>query len=229
MVEHLGTKQVKVSDLGFFPGNAKRGNVGAIRESLREHGQYRPLVVRKTPEGLVVLAGNHTLEALIANGGEKALCSVLSCDDATATKINLADNRTADLGTTDDDALLALLRTLDDLSGTGYAPDDLEDLLALYEPAEMPPGPSGAHYAESPEEEALRREKVASYEPRHGSDGAFTELILVMTLTDRTEAAGLINAVRQRGGDQTAGQIVLDALRAWAPLPADGDADEPAS
>jgi len=224
VVEHLGTKQVKVSDLGFFPGNAKRGNVEAIRESLREHGQYRPLVVRKTPEGLVVLAGNHTLEALIANGGEKALCSVLSCDDATATKINLADNRTADLGTTDDSALLALLAALDgDLTGTGYAPDDQEDLLALLEPVEMPLGPSGARYAESPEEEAQRREKVASYEPRHGTTGAFTELILVMTLSDRTEAAGLVNAVRQRDGDLTAGQIVLAALRAYAPPDADDE------
>lgn len=225
MIKHLGMEQVQVSDLGFFPGNAKRGDVSTIRESLREHGQYRSLVVRRTPEGLVVLAGNHTLEALVAEGRPTARCELIECDSTTATKINLIDNRSSELGTTDDTALLSLMRTLDDLSGTGYAPDDLEDLLALLEPAEMPLGPSGAHYAESPEEEAQRREKVASYEPRHGTTGAFTELILVMTLADRTEAAELINAVRQRDGDQTAGQIVLDALRAWAADP-QADSDE---
>ena len=44
----------------------------------------------------------------------------------TATKINLADNRTAELGAYDDAALADLLRALeDDYAGTGYQSDDI--------------------------------------------------------------------------------------------------------
>ena len=54
-------------------------------------------------------------------------------DDATARRILLADNRTNDLATYDDAVLAELLTALaedDDLLGSGYDGDDLDDLLA---------------------------------------------------------------------------------------------------
>ena len=53
-------------------------------------------------------------------------------DDATARRILLADNRTNDLATYDDAILTELLTVLaqeDDLLGTGWVGDDLDDLL----------------------------------------------------------------------------------------------------
>jgi ParB-like nuclease domain len=225
MIKYLKTQDVPLSDLAPFPGNARRGDVDAIASSLTENGQYRALIVRKEPDGkLTVLAGNHTMAALAQLGRKTARVELIECDDPTATKVNLVDNRLPDSGGYDDDALAALLGTLDDLSGTGYTPDDYDDLLATTGTIpDMPEQPTQARYAESPEEEQERRDRIESYEPRHGG-GDMTELILVMNVADRQEAADLISAVRSRDGDDlTAGQVVLYALRVHASDPDEGD------
>lgn len=128
---YLATRDLPLDELTPFPGNAKRGDVDAIRASLRRNGQYRSLVVREIENGpLIVLAGNHTMRALEAEGHTRARCEIVTCDDATARRINLADNRTAELGTYDDDALAELITALDgDYDGTGYAQDDIDAIL----------------------------------------------------------------------------------------------------
>ena len=128
----IEVRDVPVSELLPFPGNAKRGNVAMIKDSVQEHEQYRALVVRHTPDDrFVVLAGNHTLQAIIELGRPVARCEIIACDDRTAHKINLIDNRSADTGTYDDEALDAILRSLDgDFAGTGYAPEDLVPFVA---------------------------------------------------------------------------------------------------
>lgn len=124
-MKYLTTKQVPLSQLEPYPGNARRGDVGKIRESLRTNGQYRSLIVRSSGDTkYTVLAGNNTLQALTAEGTAKARCEVIECDDAEALRINLVDNRTADAGSYDDAALADLLKNLDDLTGTGYTSDD---------------------------------------------------------------------------------------------------------
>ena len=119
-------RDVPVADLVPFPGNAKRGNVAMIKDSVQEHDQYRALVVRHTPDDrLVVLAGNHTLQALKELGRPYARCEIIACDEQTAKKVNLVDNRSADTGTYDDEALHAILRSLEgDFAGTGYTAED---------------------------------------------------------------------------------------------------------
>lgn len=155
------TDTIPLDELTPYPGNAKRGNTDVILESLRRNSQYRSLVVREIENGpLIVLAGNHTMKALAAHGagdcgetvtnprGETrpcgvcdndpawalaARCEIVACDDATARRINLADNRTSELGTYDNEALAELLtytREDDDLGGTGYTEEQVEDLLA---------------------------------------------------------------------------------------------------
>jgi hypothetical protein len=125
IMKYVTTRQLPLSQLEPYPGNARRGDVGKIRESLRTNGQYRSLIVRKTgEESYTVLAGNNTLQALTAESMPKARCEVIVCDDAEALRINLVDNRTADAGSYDDAALADLLKNLDDLTGTGYTSDD---------------------------------------------------------------------------------------------------------
>ncbi|MCX4885876.1 DNA modification methylase [Streptomyces sp. NBC_00847] len=130
-VTYVRTADIPLDELTPFPGNAKRGDVDTIRTSLRRNGQYRSLVVREIPDGpLIVLAGNHTLQALTAEGHQTARCEVVLCDDATARRINLVDNKAAELGGYDNDALAELLSYMDgDLDGTGYTQDDIEALL----------------------------------------------------------------------------------------------------
>src|SRR3546814_12921166 len=71
--QYVTTRDVPLDELTPFPGNAKRGDVDQIRASLRRNGQYRSLVVREIPNGpLIVLAGNHTMQALTAEGRSEA-------------------------------------------------------------------------------------------------------------------------------------------------------------
>ncbi|MGW1740463.1 hypothetical protein ACWCPQ_16825 [Nocardia sp. NPDC001965] len=119
---------VPVADLTPYPGNPRRGDVEVIADSLRANGQYRPIVVQ-TSTGHV-LAGNHTLAAARSLGWKQIDVHYVDCDDETARRIVLADNRTADKGHYDIEALTALLADVPDLDGTGYTDDDLAALLA---------------------------------------------------------------------------------------------------
>ena len=128
-------------DLNTFHANPRRGNVPAIAESLATNGQFRPIVVNKgthTGRPNEVLAGNHTLMAarLLEEQGrglEGGLdCYLVDVTDQEAERIVLADNRTADLGSYDNADLVELLQGMNgDLTGTGYAAEDLELLQEL--------------------------------------------------------------------------------------------------
>jgi site-specific DNA-methyltransferase (adenine-specific) len=132
-------RDIPIRDLTRFPGNARRGNTDEIRASVRRLGQYRALVVRDTGSELVILAGNHTRDALEAEGYDAARCEVIACTDDEARRINLADNRLAELGGYDDDALVELLSYLDeDYEGTGWSAEDVEALITP--PEDFPPG-----------------------------------------------------------------------------------------
>ena len=137
-IQPEGIREVPIAELTRFPGNARRGNVPEIRKSVARLGQYRAIVVRDTGTGLVILAGNHTADALEAEGHETARCEVITCTDDEARRVNLADNRTGELPDPetgeryDDRALAELLLALDgDYDGTGWGVHDLDDLADL--------------------------------------------------------------------------------------------------
>lgn len=141
-VSIAGTRDVPIADLTRYPGNPRRGNVGEIRASVRRLGQYRTIVVRDTGSALVILAGNHTTDALAAEGHAAVRAEVVTCTDDEARRINLADNRLAELGGYDDDDLAALLTGLDgDFGGTGWDQSELDKLLADFGPEDNDPPP----------------------------------------------------------------------------------------
>ena len=132
------TRTLPTTQINLFHKNPRRGDVEAIAGSLQAHGQFRPIVVNEgthTGRPMETLAGNHTLKAvrLLAERNpedprwQQVECYVVDVDEDRATRIVLADNRTSDLGSYDDDILLDVLESVDhDLDGTGYDYDDLE-------------------------------------------------------------------------------------------------------
>lgn len=147
-VSWIETSDIALANLTRFPGNARRGSVEEIQASIRRHGQYRSLVVREDNGELVILAGNHTRDALAAEGHATARCEIIKCTDDEARRINLADNRLAELGDYDTDALVELLSYLDgDYEGTGYTDGDVEAMLepplpsAFGDPDDAPAAP----------------------------------------------------------------------------------------
>lgn len=127
-LQHLA---VAVNSLTPHPQNVRQGDIGAISESLKHHGQYRPIVVQLSTRH--ILAGNHTYKAAKALGWKEIACTFVDCDDEQATRILLMDNRANDLASYDDGALAEMLQTLmatdDQLAGTGFDPEDLQQLL----------------------------------------------------------------------------------------------------
>ncbi len=130
----LQTVQAHVADLHTYHRNPRQGDIGAIAVSLNVNGQYRPIVVNRgthTGRPDEVLAGNHTLMAARELGWPTIAAVYVDVDEHAATRIVLADNRTADLGTYDEGALADLIRSLDgEYAGSGYDGDDLDDILA---------------------------------------------------------------------------------------------------
>lgn len=121
-------KTVAINDIHAHPDNARRGNIDLIRQSLRKHGQYRPLVVQKSTG--TILAGTHTWLAAQAEGIEQIDIGLIDVDDEQARRILLVDNKANDEAGYDDEALAKLLRDLDgDYDATGFAPHDLDALL----------------------------------------------------------------------------------------------------
>lgn len=124
-------KTVEIDSVQAHPQNVRQGDVGAIVESLKAHGQYRPIVVQKST--MNILAGNHTWKAAKALGWKKISVAFVDVDDEQALRILLVDNRANDLATYNDNALAELLKFLADteggLDGTGFYGDDLDDLL----------------------------------------------------------------------------------------------------
>lgn len=130
-------EQIPVTELNLFHRNARRGDIAAVAKSLEFNGQYKPIVVNRgthTSRPNEVLAGNHTLQAARQLGWETVEAYVVDVDDAAATRINIVDNRTGQLGGFDDEVLAYLLQGVgSDLSGTGYTEQDYAALIAPLE------------------------------------------------------------------------------------------------
>jgi DNA modification methylase len=146
----LSITRQRAVDLKPHPENPRRGDVGLIADSLRLHGQFKPVIVQASTGYLI--AGNHTrlaalrlLEEDRADGltnsrWEHLYTVVRDLTDDEARAILLDDNRTSDVGGYDSQALLDVLGQLPSLDAVaGYGPSDVADLQRLLAPDA--PGP----------------------------------------------------------------------------------------
>lgn len=124
---NLTIEQATEADLALFPGNARRGQVDKLVESIRVNGFYTPLIVQRST-GYIV-AGNHRFMAGKQAGMTAFPVVYLELSDAEALKINVADNKLSDDATYDVDDLIDQLQLVDDLDGTGWSEEELNALL----------------------------------------------------------------------------------------------------
>jgi hypothetical protein len=121
---------VPLARLVPHPANPRRGDVGAIVASIRANGWRGALVVQRST--CHVLVGNHRLLAAGTLGLPTVPVLWIDCDDATAQRILVADNRASDLAAFDTVALTELLKTVTDseLAGMLFSPEDRAAMLA---------------------------------------------------------------------------------------------------
>lgn len=103
-------------------------NVQAIADSLKHHGQRKPLIVQRRGNELVVRAGNGTLRAARSLGWTEVAALIVDEDDQEAIQFAIRDNRTAELAEWDKDSLTDLLASVADtseLESMGWTPEEL--------------------------------------------------------------------------------------------------------
>ena len=133
-------EKVKCDTLKFDPANARQHsdrNLETIQKSLTQFGQRKPIVVWKD----TVIAGNGTLRAALALGWTDIEITRVP-DDWTKDQITayaVADNRTSDLASWDEEVLLDILADLSEydlIAASGFTDEEIDDLRAIVEEAE---------------------------------------------------------------------------------------------
>lgn len=128
----LESLALDIDKLSFLEGNPRKGDIEAVAKSYKQFGQRKPIVATKD---YVVIAGNHQLAAARQLGWDKIAVVITDDDELTAKAFALADNRTAELGSYDDDLLADLLSEVSSvpelMDSTGFSEDDLFDLIGF--------------------------------------------------------------------------------------------------
>ena len=129
----MDVEDVPVGSLSEHPSNPRQSDVGAVADSIMQNGWYGTVVAQKSTRR--ILAGHGRVNAARHLGLESVPVFWVDVDDDRALRILLADNRTNDVASYDDQALADLLTDLSQgtergLAGTGFDGAALDDLLA---------------------------------------------------------------------------------------------------
>jgi site-specific DNA-methyltransferase (adenine-specific) len=140
IIESLKNLSVAIDTLQGLPGNPRKGDVDAVAESLKRFGQRKPIVARK--DDGTIIAGNHTWQAAKKLGWKEIAVAYVGDDDTTAQAYALADNRTAELGSYDEQALKDLIDKVaavdpDLVRTAGWSDDAVKELVDKIE-SELP-------------------------------------------------------------------------------------------
>jgi len=125
----MKVETVPVDSLSFDPNNARKHNpknLEAIKGSLKKFGQQKPIVVDGRG---IVLAGNGTLQAIKELGWSSVNVVRSELSNFEASAYALADNRTAELATWDEEVLGRTLQYLREenfaIEEIGFELDDM--------------------------------------------------------------------------------------------------------
>ncbi len=135
-MEGMQVVQVPVQELHTDERNARKGNVQAIADSLREFGQHRAIVAQKGTGKII--AGNHTYLAAQTLGWKTVGVYWVDDDEEKSIRRGIADNATGDMAVWDENRLTELLKEVgSDIPGVSA--DLVDKLLSDLEPVNTEP------------------------------------------------------------------------------------------
>jgi ParB-like chromosome segregation protein Spo0J len=128
---------INVNEIKLDDQNARKHpdrNLKALKSSLRQFKQRKPIVVQKNAEGeLICRAGNGTLMATRALKREYIAAVIIEEGDSQAKAYAIADNRTNELSEWDDfqlaDNINDILSNDIDLDAVGYTDKEFDKML----------------------------------------------------------------------------------------------------
>jgi hypothetical protein len=203
----LSSHDVPIDTVKPHPKNPRRGNVQRIMASLERFGQVRPIVVNGDN---VIIAGNHTYQAMRELGHKFINIVRVDLNDQDAQAFLLADNRTADAASWDDEGLISVLEDLtsnSSLDGTGFTQDDLDDLLGAIEDVNTASYTTieefEGDYAEPPEVTAER------WEGRN--EGQNREVVFLLPHEDYEEFIASVNKLKLKYATDSMARAIYEA------------------
>lgn len=203
----VGPARVPIETLRPHPKNPRRGNAEDLAASIRRFGQTKPILAQSSTAR--ILAGHRTWEGAKLAGLTEVDIVAIDISDEEALAYVLADNRTSDLGRYEDAAVLKLLEGLADLSGTGYAPDDVDDLLTRLNALEpVRPVVGAVDYAETDAEFAARG--LADPE---GAGPMQKEVLLMLIESDAAAFDAAVAKLSEAWKISGQADVVFEALR----------------
>jgi DNA modification methylase len=136
IIESLKSLAVPIDQLRGLPNNPRIGDVDAVARSLSAFGQRKPIVARN--DDGTIIAGNHTWQAAKKLGWTEIAVAYVGDDDVTAKAYALADNRTAELGSYDEQALKDLIEQVhavvpEFVRDAGWSEEAVKELVAKIE------------------------------------------------------------------------------------------------
>jgi hypothetical protein len=137
IAKDLEVLAVPLKDLKLQKGNARKGDVDAIKRSYERFGQRKPIVAHKKTKA--ILAGNHQYQAAKDLGWDKIAVVWVEDDAETAKAFSIADNRIGQLGEWDLENLVSVLDELDpnEFETVGFSEVEVEDFRALLDESKM--------------------------------------------------------------------------------------------
>lgn len=209
IAEALTDLKVPITELHPHPQNPRKGDVEAIKQSLTEFGQVRPIVAQ--PDG-TILAGHHVFYAAQELGWNDIAVVKPDLTDEQARRYLVADNRLAELGSYDQGALAGLLEEIMEsgqLAGTGYEPDDIDDLMAEMGVNVTEAEEFTGDYIESPEETAAHWDR--------GNEGGpaqpMREVVLMLPTAEFEEFAERLRKLKGAYGLEATTATVCEAIK----------------
>ncbi len=134
IIDGLRALAVPIETVQADPRNAREHpdeNLEAIKASLLQYGQRRPIVVNSATQ--MIEAGNGVWQAAVDLGWAMIAAVYVTDDEVTAKAFGIMDNRSAELSTWNLGTLKELLEELDtgdmDMALTGFSTDAIRDLM----------------------------------------------------------------------------------------------------
>lgn len=203
-------RDTPVSELHLHPRNPRNGNIAVIQESIRTHGIYKPLVAQVSSGN--VLAGNHTLQAAVAEGYATVPVNWVDVDDVEALEILLVDNGAADKATNDNPRLVGLLKELQaagSLVGTGYTETDVTELERLA-------GDLAKRNAKFLDDLANKDDDGDDPDAEKRPPSQYFNLAFLVTLDDRAAIMDVLNGIVTAQGFEGTTQAIMWLCQQYA-------------
>ena len=186
--ERYEIKNMHPKDLIPWERNPRRHNLPALKASIERFGFRNVIVVNSRTN--TIEAGHGRAQVALELGITSVPVLFVDDDDDTAKAYAIADNRQAEIGGWDEEALVPLLRELQELgdtaiAGLGYSDAEIATLIRRIEPTENTIFGMDAETSLEVFEEGLIKQIILYYAPDQ-----YTDLMLRMKKIMEENALG---------------------------------------